>query len=207
MKQKISIRFYNDREVRAVWDEESEQWFFAIVDIINAITNSENPRKYWSVLKTRLKKQNNELATNCSQLKLTAADGKNYLTDCIAQSHISELAKVIPNKAAIAFLDWLTYSDSTIDGQSRKKAYALFESNLLDTIPEGTVKGLQQIHSYLFGGLYDFAGQIRTKTISKGNTLFCLAEFLQDSLKAIEQMPENTFDEIVDSFQPKNVVF
>lgn len=205
MKQKISIRFYNDREVRAVWDEESEQWFFAIVDIINAITNSENPRKYWSVLKTRLKKQNNELATNCSQLKLTAADGKNYLTDCIAQSHISELAKVIPNKAAIAFLDWLTYSDSTIDGQSRKKAYALFESNLLDTIPEGTVKGLQQIHSYLFGGLYDFAGQIRTKTISKGNTLFCLAEFLQDSLKAIEQMPENTFDEIVDKYVEMNV--
>lgn len=69
---------------------------------------------------------------------------------------------------ATAFLDWLTYSENTLDGQSRKKAYTLFESNLLDTIPEGTVKGLQQIHAYLFGGLYDFAGQIRTKTISKG---------------------------------------
>lgn len=115
------------------------------------------------------------------------------------------LAKNINNAKATAFLDRLTYSDSTIDGQSRKKAYTLFESNLLDTIPVGTIKGLQQIHAYLFGGLYDFAGQIRTKTISKGNTLFCLAEFLQDSLKAIEQMPENTFDEIVDKYVEMNV--
>lgn len=66
------------------------------------------------------------------------------------------LAKAIPNQKATAFLEWLTYSDNTIDRQSRKKAYALFESNLLDTIPVGTVKGLQQIHGYLFGGLYDF---------------------------------------------------
>ena len=62
-------------------------------------------------------------------------------------------------------LDWFTYSDNTIDGQSKRKAYTLFESNLLETISEGTVKGLQQIHSYLFGGLYGFAGQIRTKTL------------------------------------------
>ena len=88
------------------------------------------------------------------------------------------------------FLDWFTYSDNTIDGQSRKKAYTLWESNLVADKDVGKVKALQQIHAYLFGGLYDFAGKIRTKTISKGNTLFCLAEYLHQNLKTIEQMPE-----------------
>jgi cell filamentation protein len=69
----------------------------------------------------------------------------------------------------------------------------------------GTVKCLQQIHAYIFGGLYDFAGKIRTKTISKGNTIFCLAEYLQQNLKTIEQMPETTFDEIVDKYVEMNV--
>ena len=79
--------------------------------------------------------------------------------------------------------DWFVYSDNTIDGQSKKKAYTLVESGLLETLKPGTAKSLQQIHAYLFGGLYDFAGKIRTKTISKGNTLFCLAEYLHDNLK------------------------
>jgi cell filamentation protein len=67
------------------------------------------------------------------------------------------------------------------------------------------VKSLQQIHAYLFGGLYDFAGKIRTKTIAKGGTLFCLAEYLRQNLKTIEQMPETTFDEIVDKYVEMNV--
>ena len=65
---KTSIRFYNDHEVRAVWDEENNKWWFSVVDIVAAITESPNPRKYWSVLKTRLKGVNNELTTRCSQL-------------------------------------------------------------------------------------------------------------------------------------------
>jgi len=71
-----------------------------------------------------------------------------------------------------AFLDWFTYSDNSIDGQSRKKAYTFIESNLVSDSDIGTVKSLQQIHAYIFGGLYDFAGKIRTKTISKGGTMF-----------------------------------
>lgn len=71
-QQKISIRFYNNREVRAVWNEAENKWYFSAVDIMSAITLSPNPRKYWSVLKTRLKKAGNELTTICSQLKLTA---------------------------------------------------------------------------------------------------------------------------------------
>lgn len=103
------------------------------------------------------------------------------------------------------FQDWFTYSDNTIDGKSRKKAYTLWESNLVADKDIGKVKALQQIHAYLFGGLYDFAGKIRTKTISKGNTLFCLAEYLQQNLKTIEQMPETSFDEIVDKYVEMNV--
>lgn len=201
---KTSIRFYNDREVRAVWDEENNKWWFSVVDIVSAITESPSPRKYWSVLKTRLKGANNELTTRCSQLKLTASDGKKYATDCFAQDDIKELVKLIPSKKTTDFLDWFTYSDNTIDGQSRKKAYTLWESNLVADKDVGTVKSLQQIHAYLFGGLYDFAGKIRTKTIAKGNTLFCLAEHLHNYLKIVEAMPETTFDEIVDKYVEMN---
>ena len=202
---KISFRFYKDHEVRAIWDEANSKWWFSVVDIVGAITDSPNPRKYWSVLKTRLKKAGNELTTRCSQLKMMAADGKRYATDCFAQDDIIQIVRVIPSKKTEDFLDWFVYSDNTIDGQSKKKAYTLMESGLLDTLKPGTVKALQQIHAYLFGGLYDFAGQIRTKTISKGNTLFCLAEYLHEKLKTIEQMPETTFDEIVSKYVEMNV--
>ena len=202
---KTSIRFYKDHEVRAVWDEENAKWWFSVVDIVAAITDSPNPRKYWSVLKNRLKKAGNELTTKCSQLKLTAADGKKYATDCFSQDIITEVVKIIPSKKTTDFLDWFTYSDNTIDGRSKKKAYTLIESNLVADKDVGTVKALQQIHAYIFGGLYDFAGQIRTKTISKGNTLFCLAEYLPENLKTIEKMPETTFDEIVDKYVEMNV--
>ena len=87
------------------------------------------------------------------------------------------------------FLDWFLYSDNSIDGQSKKKAYTLFESNLIGEIEVGTTKGLQQIHAYLFGGLYDFAGQIRQKNISKGGFQFAAAQFLGATLKQIEEMP------------------
>ena len=136
---------------------------------------------------------------------MVAADGKHYATDCFAQDDVIQIVRVIPSKKTEDFLDWFVYSDNTIDGQSKKKAYTLIESGLLETLEPGTVKALQQIHAYLFGGLYDFAGKIRTKTISKGNTLFCLAEYLPDNLKTIEQMPETTFDEIVDKYVEMNV--
>lgn len=135
---KISIRFFNDREVRAIWDEANSKWWFSVVDIVAAITDSPNPRKYWSVLKTRLKKAGNELTTNCSQLKLTAADGKKYATDCFAQEDITALVKLIPSKKTTTFLDWFIYSDDTIDGKSKKKAYTFLESNLVADEDIGT---------------------------------------------------------------------
>ena len=204
MSDKISIRFYKDREVRAIWNEDENKWYFSIVDIVAAISGSPRPRVYWGTVKNRQKAAHDQLYSKCIQLKLAAADGKHYATDCFAQEDIEAVVKTLPAKNTTDFLDWFTYSDNTIDGQSKKKAYTLWESNLVADKDVGKVKSLQQIHAYLFGGLYDFAGKIRTKTISKGNTLFCLAEHLHSYLKTVEAMPESSFDEIVDKYVEMN---
>lgn len=208
MSKKISVRFYKDFTVRAVWDEEQNQWWFSVLDIVGAINEQDDHQKnrnYWKYLKAKLRKENVELVSATTQLKLTASDGKKYNTDVISQASVEELAKFIPNNQATAFLDWFRYSDNSIDGKSRKKAYTLWESNLVADKEVGKVKALQQIHAYLFGGLYDFAGKIRTKTISKGGTIFCRAEYLMQNLEVIEQMPETTFDEIVDKYVEMNM--
>ena len=205
---KQSIRFYKDHEVRAIWDEEQSKWWFSVLDIVGAINEQDDYQKnrnYWKYLKAKLKKESNELVSNTTQLKLTASDGKKYNTDVIDQAGVIRLAQSIPNNRAAAFLDWFVYSDNSIDGQSKKKAYSLIESGLLDNMEPGTVKCLQQIHAYIFGGLYDFAGQIRTKTIWKDGTLFCRAEYLMQNLKLIEKMPETTFDEIANKYVEMNV--
>ena len=202
---KISIRFYNDREVRAVWDEEKSKWWFSAVDIVAAITESPRPRVYWGTVKSRLRSKDFQLYSKCIQLKLTASDGKKYATDCFIQDDIIALVKAIPSKKGTDFLDWFTYNDNTIDGQSRKKAYSLFESGILNNLEPGSIKCLQQIHAYLFGGLYDFAGQIRTVNIAKGGFQFAMAQFLPQTLTTIEQMPETTFEEITDKYVEMNI--
>ena len=205
---KISIRFFDDKEVRAVWDDEKAKWWFSVLDIIGVLRGEDDytkNRNYWKYLKTKLKKENNELVSAANQLKLTAADGKKYRTDTFDYDGIIELAKNFPSKQANRFIEWFSYSDETIDGKSKSKAYALFDSSLFDTIEVGTVKGLQQIHGYLFGGLYDFAGQIRTLNIAKGGFQFAMARFLPETLNKIEKMPENYFEEIADKYVEMNV--
>lgn len=205
---KVSIRFYNDQEVRAVWDEERSKWWFSVLDVIGAINAQEDyqkTRNYWKYLKTKLKNENHELVSVTNRLKITAQDGKKRLTDMLDADGVKELAKVIPNEKAMVFLDWFTYSDNTIDGQSKKKAYQLFESGILKSLEPGSVKCLQQIHAYLFGGLYDFAGQIRTKNISKGGFTFANCMYFPTILHNIEMMPETTFDDIVDKYVEMNV--
>ncbi|OFV69568.1 protein adenylyltransferase Fic [Acetobacterium wieringae] len=205
---KISIRFFDDKEVRAVWDDEKAKWWFSVLDIISVLRGEDDytkNRNYWKYLKTKLKKENNELVSAANQLKLIAADGKKYRTDTFDHDGIIELAKNFPSKQANRFIEWFSYSDETIDGKSKSKAYALFDSSLFDTIEVGTVKGLQQIHGYLFGGLYDFAGQIRTLNIAKGGFQFAMVRFLPETLNKIEKMPENSFEEIVDKYVEINV--
>ena len=205
---KISIRFYNDREVRAVWDEVNSKWWFSVLDIVGVLNDQDDYQKnrnYWKYLKTKLKGENSEVVSGTNQLKLLAPDGKRRLTDVLDYDGVLLLAKSFPNTRAMRFVEWFTNSDETIDGKSKSKAYALFESSLIDNIEVGTVKGLQQIHAYLFGGLYDFAGQIRTVNIAKGGFQFAMAQFLPQTLATIEQMPETTFEEIADKYVEMNI--
>ena len=194
---KISIRFFNDREVRAVWDEENAKWWFSVLDVIGVLNEQndyEKNRNYWKYLKAKLKKEGNQLGSVTTQFKLTAPDGKKRLSNVMDYNQVIELAKNFPNTKSTKFIEWFTYSDETIDGKSKTKAYALFESSLLDNIEVGTVNGLKQIHAYLFGGLYDFAGQIRQVNISKGGFQFALAQHLPETLNKIEKMEESAVD-------------
>lgn len=207
-KHKISIRFFNDREVRAVWDDVNSKWWFSVLDIIGVLNNQDDynkNRNYWKYLKNKLKTENPQLVSDTNQLKLTAADGKKYNTDVLDNEGVIRLAKAMPNTKSAKFVEWFTYSDETIDGKSKSKAYALFESGIIENIEIGTTKGLQQIHGYLFGGLYDFAGQIRQVNIAKGGFQFAMAQYLPQTLQTIERMPENTFDEIADKYVEMNI--
>ena len=107
MSEKDNIKIFESKEVRTLWDEESEKWFISIVDVIEILTQSINPRKYWSVLKTRLKKEGSELATNCSQLKMKSSDGKFYKTDVADTEQLFRLIQSIPSPKAEPFKLWL----------------------------------------------------------------------------------------------------
>jgi len=101
------IKIFEDKNVRTIWDEVEEKWFISIVDVIEILTESVNPRKYWSVLKTRLKKEGSELATNCSQLKMKSSDGKFYKTDVADTEQLFRLIQSIPSPKAEPFKLWL----------------------------------------------------------------------------------------------------
>lgn len=205
---KISIRFFNDKEVRAVWNEENNKWYFSVLDVIGALRNEsdyEKCRNYWKYLKAKLKKENNELVSVTTQLKLTAADGKKYLSDALDSDGVIRLAAEFPSKIGAAFIGWFTRADDSVDEKSKQKAYSLFDNSISDAIEVGTVKGLQQIHAYLFGGLYDFAGQIRTVNIAKAGFAFAPAMYLYDNLQIIENMPENSLEAIVKKYVEMNI--
>jgi cell filamentation protein len=205
---KTSIRFFNDREVRALWDEQNAKWWFSVLDIVAVLTNQDDytkTRNYWKYLKAKLKKEGSQVVSATTQLKLLAPDGKKRFADMLDYNGIIALGKTFPGTKANKFIEWFTYSDESIDGKSKTKAYALFESSFVNSIEVGTAKGLQQIHAYLFGGLYDFAGQIRTKSISKSGYKFTPAHYLKTHLAKIEAMPETNLDEIVEKYCAMNM--
>ncbi|MBQ7652355.1 MAG: hypothetical protein IJS15_15450, partial [Victivallales bacterium] len=109
MSNKISFRFFNDKEVRAVWDETDNQWWFAVADIVGAVSGSSDSQNYWYVLKNRLKKVGNETLSICKGFKLIAKDGKRRLTDCLPQKEILSLIEAIPGKNSVSFIKWFTY--------------------------------------------------------------------------------------------------
>jgi hypothetical protein len=107
MKQQNAIQLFEDKKVRTIWDEEQEKWFISIIDVVEILTESPNPRKYWSVLKVRLKKEGSQLATNCSQLKMQSSDGKFYKTDVADTEQLFRLIQSIPSPKAEPFKLWL----------------------------------------------------------------------------------------------------
>lgn len=198
---KTSVRFFEDIAVRAVWEDETSKWWFCATDIAEALTKSKNPRVYWAAMKRR----NPQLITICKQLKLKASDGKTYLTDVVDENGLTLITALIPAKNRENFSSWVKGIGSTVDEKSKQKAYELFESGLIDEIEVGTTKGLQQIHGYIFGGLYGFAGQIRGCNIAKGGFAFAPSMYLKENLALIDKMPENTLENIVKKYVEMNV--
>lgn len=198
---KTSIRFFEKIPVRAVWDDESAKWWFCAMDIAEALTKTKNSRVYWATIKRR----NPQLIAICKQLKLKAKDGKFYNTDVVDEGSLNTVLALIPSKKADVFAKWMKNMETSIDEKSKQKAYELFESGFIDNIEVGTAKGLQQIHGYIFGGLYDFAGQIRTLNITKGGFAFAPAKYLDGALAHIEAMPEDTLEAIVNKYVEMNV--
>ena len=198
---KHSIRYFNNKPVRAVWDNENSMWWYSAVDFIAILVEPNSPRRYWNNVKVR----NPELSPFCGQLKLYADDGKKYLSDVINEEGVRLVITIIPSKYKKAIQDWIKGLLDPIDEQSKKKAYGFYKTELLEEDEIGKTVALQKIHAYLFEGLYPFAGKIRTKTISKGGFTFANGDFLPQVLKDIDKMPDNTFDEIVDKYIEMNI--
>ena len=110
MSNAESLQLFEDQPIRTAWDTEAEEWYFSIVDVVRVLTDQPDTRhaaKYWSVLKTRLKKEGSELPTNCSQLKLKSTDGKRYNTDVANTEQLLRIIQSIPSKKAEPFKLWL----------------------------------------------------------------------------------------------------
>ena len=107
MTKKQAIQLFQERKVRTAWDDQEEKWYFAIVDVVAVLTDSENPQTYWRVLKNRLKKEGNETVTNCNAFKLRAADGKMRLTDVADTEQLFRIIQSIPSPKAEPFKQWM----------------------------------------------------------------------------------------------------
>ena len=198
---KHSIRYFLDKKVRAIWDEENSKWWYSAVDIVSVVTDSNNPRIYWNALKRR----HPEMNAFCRQLKMYADDNKQYLSDAIDENGIRKLRFIIRSSINPEFENWINGSLDPLDEQSKRKAYQLYKTNLINEDEVGKTISLQKIHAYLFEGLYDFAGKIRTKTISKGGFVFANGDFLPQTLFQIDKMPQSTFNEIVEKYIEMNI--
>lgn len=198
---KHSIRYFLDKKVRAIWDEENSKWWYSAVDIVSVVTDSNNPRIYWNALKRR----HPEMNAFCRQLKIYADDNKQYLSDAIDENGIRKLRFIIRSSINTEFESWINGSLDPLDEQSKRKAYQLYKTNLINEDEVGKTISLQKIHAYLFEGLYDFAGKIRTKTISKGGFVFANGDFLPQTLIQIDKMPQSTFNEIVEKYIEMNI--
>ena len=107
MNQETAIKIFESRKIRTAWSEEQEEWYFSVVDVVGVLTDSENPRHYWTVLKGRLIAEGNETVTNCERLKMLATDGKMRLTDVATTEQLFRLIQSIPSPKAEPFKLWI----------------------------------------------------------------------------------------------------
>ncbi len=198
---KTSIRFFNKKPVRARWSDNTLSWWYVATDLMDALFDPSSARRYWNTFKTR----HPELSDYTKQFKITASDSKHYDTDCLNQKGINLLIFLAPAQKRNSFANWINGFSDPIDEQSKRHAYELWENSILENIEVGTIKGLQQIHSYLFAGLYDFAGQIRKNNISKGGFMFANYLYFDEIFKSIEAMPSDTVEQIVDKYIELNI--
>ena len=198
---KYSIRFFNDKQIRAIWDERKARWQYSAVDFIAALINPHSPRRYWNNIKVR----NPQLLEFCGKAKLYASDNKKYLTDVIDENGVRLLLTIVPSKYKKEIQDWLKGMLDPIDEQSKRKAYQLYQTSLISEDEIGKTIALQKIHAFLFEGLYPFAGQIRTKTIAKNGFVFANGDFLPQILPKIDKMAEDNFDHIVEKYVEMNI--
>ncbi len=176
-------------------------WWYSATDFVTVLANPNSPRRYWNNIKTR----NPQLSSFCGQLKLYAEDGKKYLSDVINENGVRLLLTIIPSKYKKDIQEWMVGMLDPLDQQSKRKAYELYQTKLISEEEIGKTISLQKIHAYLFEGLFPLAGQIRTKTISKGGFMFANGDFLPEILSDIDGMPEDTFDHIVEKYVEMNI--
>lgn len=197
---KTSYREYDGCYIRATWDNKKNIWWYSITDIIEVLLNPANPRKYWNTFKSR----NKQIKPYCSKAKMLTKDKKLRLVEVISSQGINLLIHIMPTKNWAAFKQWIKGSLGSIDEQSKEKAYSLWNSSFLKDIEVGTTKGLQQIHEYIFGVLYPFAGQIRQNNISKGGFKFALCQNFKDTLPNIDAMKQETLEQIIEKYISMN---
>lgn len=201
MKPNTLIRYYNETPIRCRWDKSKNEWSYAVMDVIESLVKPAYPRKYWNTFKHRRP----ELLKKTKSIKLTSSDDKKYATDVMNYGTLECLLGYLKYNKKEEFLNWAKSLANPLDEESRIKAYSLIDNDLLNEAEVGTFAGLQKIHSYLFEGLYPYAGKIREKNISKSGFKFVTYGKLADELKKIDEMPETSLDEIIDKYVQMNI--
>ncbi|MDR3002121.1 MAG: hypothetical protein LBU89_12770 [Fibromonadaceae bacterium] len=225
------IQLFEQQKVRSVWDETAEKWYFSVIDVVGILAQSENPRKYWSVLKTRLNAEGSQLATICSQLKMQSSDGKFYLTDAADAEQLLRLIQSIPSPKAEPFKLWLARVGSErIDEMAdpeiainraletyAKKGYSLDWINqrlktievrklLTDEWDKGGIKKGQE-YAILTDEIYKTWAEMNTKDYKKLKGL--TKENLRDNMTNLElilnMLAEATTTEIAQKENPKGM--
>jgi len=199
MEIKSTYIVINNTNVKTIWFK--NQWYLSALDVVKAIINPKSVKTYWSKLKDRY----SELKPHTIQIKFKSYDNKHHPMWFITMNGLNLLAYIVPIKNRKGLIELINDLRMSKDDQSKLKAYSLWNSGIYKCFDVGTISGLQQIHGYIFGGIYDFAGQIRNKNISKNGFLFSLCQHFIDILHNIDKMSQSTFDQIIEKYICMNI--